>query len=161
MMRMRMTTKELIENEYDMNTASLKKFAKAARRQLMEQVAARLKIVLQSDSAELRQQEKAINQLKAEIERTSKAAVVERVAYTWFNRFCALRFMDVNRYTTISVISPAEGFSQPEILQEAKQGHIDEELQVDSKRVFDLLGGRITAANSAAGGISVTAGCRM
>ncbi len=130
-----------------MNTAPLKRFAQAARRQLMEQVAARLKIVLQSDSAELRQQEKAINQLKTEIERSSKAAVVERVAYTWFNRFCALRFMDVNRYTTIGVVSPAEGFLQPEILQEAKQGHIDEELQVDSKRIFDLLGGRISAAN--------------
>lgn len=130
-----------------MNTAPLKKFAQAARRQLMEQVAARLKIVLQYDSAELRQQEKAINQLKTEIERTSQAAVVERVAYTWFNRFCALRFMDVNRYTTIGVVSPTEGFLQPEILQEAKQGHIDEELRVDSKRVLNLLGGRISAAN--------------
>jgi hypothetical protein len=54
--------------------------------------------------------------------------VVERVAYTWFNRFCALRFMDVNRYTRIGVVSPAEGQFQPEILAEAKMGHIDEEM---------------------------------
>ncbi len=39
--------------------------------------------------------------------------VEERVAYTWFNRFCALRFMDVNRYTRIGVVSPAEGQFQP------------------------------------------------
>ena len=58
-----------------------------------------------------------------------KQAVIDRVAYTWFNRFCALRFMDANRYTRIGVVSPAEGFTQPEILQEAKQGHIDEDLQ--------------------------------
>lgn len=130
-----------------MNTAALKKFAQAARRQLNEQVAARLELVLQSDSAELRQQEKGITQLNKEIENFSKAAVIERVAYTWFNRFCALRYMDVNRYTSIGVVSPAEDFSQPEILQEAKQGYIDEELQVESKRVFDLLGGRIPASN--------------
>jgi len=34
-----------------MNTNELKKFAQAARRQLMEQVEARLKLVLQRDSA--------------------------------------------------------------------------------------------------------------
>jgi hypothetical protein len=54
--------------------------------------------------------------------------VIERVAYIWFNRFCALRFMDVNRYTRIGVVSPAEGQFQPEILAEAKMGHIDEEM---------------------------------
>jgi hypothetical protein len=71
--------------------------------------------------------------------------VVEKVAYTWFNRFCALRFMDVNRYTALGVVSPAEGFTQPELLQEAKQGHIDDALPVDRQRVFDLLGGRLPA----------------
>jgi hypothetical protein len=45
--------------------------------------------------------------------------LIEKVAYTWFNRFCALCFMDVNRYTRIGVVSPAEGQSQPEILAEA------------------------------------------
>ena len=70
--------------------------------------------------------------------------MVERVAYTWFNRFCALRFMDVNRYTALGVVSPAAGFTQPEILQEAKQGVIDDDLArfVDRGAVADLLGGR-------------------
>lgn len=34
--------------------------------------------------------------------------------------------MDVNRYTRIGVVSAAEGQFQPEILAEAKMGHIDE-----------------------------------
>lgn len=130
-----------------MNTTELKKFAQAARRQLIEQVGARLDLVLQTDSAELREQEKAVSQLREEIDKSSREAVVERVAYLWFNRFCALRFMDVNRYTRIGTVSPAEGFFQPEILQDAKQGHIDDSLQVDRKKVFDLLGGQAVSAD--------------
>jgi type II restriction/modification system DNA methylase subunit YeeA len=130
-----------------MNTTGLKKFAQAARRQLLDQVGARLKLVLQSDSGELRGREKAVIQLQEEIARSSKEAVIERVAYIWFNRFCALRFMDVNRYTRVGTVSPAAGFSLPEILQDAKQGHIDGELQVDRKTVLDLLGGQVQAAD--------------
>jgi hypothetical protein len=130
-----------------MNTSELKKFAQTARRQLIEQVGARLDLVLQTDSAELREKEKAVKQLRDEIDKSSKEAVVERVAYLWFNRFCALRFMDVNRYTRVGTVSPAEGYSQPEILQDAKQGHIDDELQVDRKKVFDLLDGQAVSAD--------------
>ena len=114
---------------------------------MIEQVGARLDLVLQTDSAQLREQEKTVGQLREEIAKSSKTAVIERVAYIWFNRFCALRFMDVNRYTRIGTVSPAEGFSQPEILQDAKQGHIDNELQVDKKKVLDLLSGQIKAAD--------------
>ena len=130
-----------------MNTSQLKKFAQAARRQLMEQVAARLDLVLNTDSAELRGQEPAIERLRSEVAQSSRDIIVERAAYTWFNRFCALRFMDINHFTSIGVVSPEGDFTQPEILQEAKQGYIDEELQVDSQRVFDLLGGRISTAD--------------
>jgi len=130
-----------------MNTTELKKFAQEARRQLIDQVGARLDLVLQADSAELRGQEKAVQQLQDEIANTSREAVIERVAYIWFNRFCALRFMDVNRFSRIGAVSPAEGFSQPEILQDAKQGHIDDDLQVDKQKVLDLLGGQTVAAD--------------
>jgi hypothetical protein len=123
-----------------MNTNELKKFAQAARRQLMEQVEARLKLVLQRDSAEIREKERVVRDLREQIAKTSRDAVVERVAYIWFNRFCALRFMDVNRYTKVGTVSPAEGFSQPEILQEAKQGHIDKDLPLKQQKIFDLLG---------------------
>ncbi|NOQ46264.1 MAG: hypothetical protein GQ559_06285 [Desulfobulbaceae bacterium] len=46
-----------------MNTTELKQFAQTARRQLIEQVGARLDLVLQTDSAELREQAKAVKQL--------------------------------------------------------------------------------------------------
>ncbi|MBW7886074.1 MAG: BREX-1 system adenine-specific DNA-methyltransferase PglX [Caldilineaceae bacterium] len=126
-----------------MDTKPLERFAQAARRQLHEQVAAKLEQVLRTDSAELREQAAAVQQLTQEIKATSKAAVVERVAYTWFNRFCALRFMDVNHYTRMGTVSPAPGFTQPELLQEAKQGIVDPELPVDRQRVLDLLSGRL------------------
>lgn len=76
--------------------------------------------------------------------------MTERVAYTWFNRFCALRFMDVNRYTRIGVVSPAEGQFQPEILAEAKMGHIDEEMVPSQirQKVLDLLAGRAPSTDS-------------
>ena len=104
------------------HTTDLKTFAQAARRQLREQVAARLEQVLRTDSAELREKQAALRALQGEIAQSSRAAVVDRVAYTWFNRFCALRFMDVNRYNRMGVVSPAENFTLPEILQEAKGG---------------------------------------
>ena len=127
-----------------MDTKALEKFAQAARRQLHEQVAAKLDRVLKTDSAELRGKADTLRELREQIRRTSRKAVVERVAYTWFNRFCALRFMDVNGYNAVGVVSPAAGFTQPEILQEAKQGVIDDDLArfVDRGAVADLLGGR-------------------
>ncbi len=127
-----------------MDTKPLEKFAQSARRQLHEQVAARLERVLHTDSAELRGQAAAIADLKKQIAASSRQAVIERVAYTWFNRFCALRFMDVHGYTGMGVVSPAAGHTQPEILLEAKQGHIDEELGPSARRraILDLLAGR-------------------
>jgi type II restriction/modification system DNA methylase subunit YeeA len=125
-----------------MDTGALKTFAQVARRQLREQVSARLEAVLRVDSAELREWEKAIAELRRQITQTSRDEVVERVAYTWFNRFCALRFMDVNHYTRVGIVSPVAGFTQPEILQEAKQGVIDSFFKVDRERVLDLLSGQ-------------------
>ncbi len=132
-----------------MSNVDLKKFAQAARRQLREQVAGRLEQVLRTDSAALREKEAALHELRQAIVQTSKLAVIDRAAYTWFNRFCALRFMDANHYQSIAVVSPAEGFSQPEILQEAKKGYIDESLAgfLDRQIVFDLLGGRRPSAD--------------
>ena len=55
-----------------------------------------------------------------------KAHVVDKVAYTWFNRIIALRFMDANGYTGIGVVSPAaEQVGQPEVLAAAKRGQVD------------------------------------
>jgi type II restriction/modification system DNA methylase subunit YeeA len=127
-----------------METAKLKKFAQFARRSLMEQVSAKLKQVLADNSPARRENTKAISQLENAVKEFGKEQVIERVAYTWFNRFCALRFMDVNRYTRIGIVSPAEGQFQPEILAEAKMGHIDENMVNDKIRhqVFALLDGK-------------------
>jgi hypothetical protein len=122
-----------------LNTSQLKQFAQNSRRQLIDLVSTKLSIVLDAGSAARRENEKAVKDLEKEISRTSEDQVIEKVAYIWFNRFCALRFMDANRYTTIGVVSPTEGFSQPEILMEVKQGHIDSGLRIDKDRVFGLL----------------------
>jgi type II restriction/modification system DNA methylase subunit YeeA len=111
-----------------METARLKRFAQFARRSLLEQVSAKLKLVLGDNSAARREKLEAIQKLEEAVKNQGQEQVIERVAYTWFNRFCALRFMDVNRYSRIGVVSPSEGQFQPEILAEAKMGHIDEEM---------------------------------
>jgi len=127
-----------------METAKLKKFAQFARRSLMEQVSGKLKLVLAKESEARRENVEAVRQLEAQIAETGQIQVVEKVAYIWFNRFCALRFMDVNRYTRIGVVSAAAGQFQPEILAEAKMGHIDEEMVSDNTRqqIFALLDGK-------------------
>lgn len=128
-----------------MDTAKLKNFAQYARRSLLEQVTAKMNLVLAGDSAARREQPGAVEELEKQIDSHGREQVIEKIAYTWFNRFCALRFMDVNRYTRVGVVSPAEGQFQPEILAEAKMGHIDEEMVTGSirQRIFALLDGKI------------------
>ena len=48
-------------------------------------------------------------------------SVIEEVAYTWFNRFCALRFMEVNNYlpTRIRIFTDEANTFKPQILAEA------------------------------------------
>jgi hypothetical protein len=111
-----------------MDTAALKKFAPAARILLREQVSARLSQVLAEGSAARREAPNGVRELEGEISRTSRDQVVERVAYTWFNRFTALRFMDANGYTGTRVVSLADGQTRPEILSEAAAGVIGEEV---------------------------------
>ncbi|MEI7786996.1 MAG: BREX-1 system adenine-specific DNA-methyltransferase PglX [Chlorobiaceae bacterium] len=126
-----------------METAKLKKFAQFARRSLIEQVSYKLNLALTEGSVARREEARAIAELEKQIQGHGREQVIERIAYIWFNRFCALRFMDVNRYTRIGIITPAEGQFQPEILAEAKMGHIDEEMVPEKTReqIFALLGG--------------------
>jgi len=128
-----------------METAKLKKFAQFARRSLLEQVSAKLKLVLAENSSARRESTAAVKKLEEAIKGHGKEQVIERVAYIWFNRFCALRFMDVNRYNRVNIVSPADpGQFQPEILAEAKMGHIDDEMVHDKVRqqIFALLDGK-------------------
>ena len=109
-----------------MDTNALKKFAQAARNLLIDQVRSKLDLVLDPASPARREHPQAMKELDAAIARDGKAQVIEQVAYTWFNRFTALRFMDANGYTTVGVVSPAEGQTRPEILAEAMAGNLPE-----------------------------------
>lgn len=147
-----------------MDTSKLKKFAQFARSSLIEQVGLKLDSVLTTDSLARRESTEAVKTLEKAIADNSREHVIERVAYIWFNRFCALRFMDVNRYTRVGVVSPAEGQFQPEILAEAKMGHIDEDMVPAAVRqeIQGLLSGRTPSRDSQgeAYRLLVVAACR-
>lgn len=131
-----------------MDTNRLKRFAKEARIKLLQQIGLKLEYVLGHDSAELRGRESELKQLQAEINRVGKAQVINTVAYTWFNRLMALRFMDANGYNIPKAVTPATGMSMPEILQHAQAGSIDSDLKVDRDRIRELLTGRATSKDT-------------
>ena len=131
-----------------MNTNNLKRFAKEARIKLLDQVGQKLRFVLTQDNAELRGKEKEIDQLKKKITEQGKEQVIEMVAYTWFNRLVGLRFMDANNYNIPKVITPSEGMTSPEILQNALGGNIESNLKLDRQRLNDLLDGKTAATDA-------------
>lgn len=115
-----------------METAPLKSFAIGARIELIKEVGARIATVLARGSSERIEAAPEINALEAAVnaaggDAVGRAKVADRVAYTWFNRIIALRFMDANGYTGIGIVSPHRGetFGQPEVLADAKRGIID------------------------------------
>lgn len=130
-----------------MDTNALKKFAQEARKQLLREVNARLQQVLLMDSVERHQKAAIIEDLEKRIKESSQAQLLEEVAYTWFNRLCALRYMDVNGFNRMGVVSPVNGATQPEILQEAKAGYIDDQLPVKRNEVQAYLNNSKPADN--------------
>ncbi|MEA2031175.1 MAG: class I SAM-dependent DNA methyltransferase, partial [candidate division Zixibacteria bacterium] len=126
-----------------MDTSKLKTFAQYARRNLIEQVSSKLTRVLAKDSPARRENPKAVDELERQIKANSKEQVIEKIAYIWFNRFCAFRFMDINSYTSIGVLSPVSDQTQPEILAEAKMGVMDEAIipKETQRKVTQLLNG--------------------
>lgn len=132
-----------------MNTNALKKFAQEARRKLLEQTGARLDYALHADTAALREKAAQVQALREALREQGREALIDRVAYTWFNRLVALRFLDANDYQPLDlrVLSPREGRTLPELLDEAKRGHIPDELPVDKTRIFQLLDGRLPSNN--------------
>ena len=132
-----------------MDTTRIERFAKFARKELLRQIAIRLDTVTRIDSLERRENSKAVEELERKLDEFGKDQLIERTAYTWFNRFCALRFMEVCGYLSVRVVSPVVGGFQPEILAEAKQGHIDETVVPETvrKKVGDLLSGKMSSNN--------------
>lgn len=114
-----------------MDTAPLKAFATSARMELIREVSARITAVLTQGSPERVELPRAVAALERAIAGEGggdkgRAHVTDKVAYTWFNRIIALRFMDANGYTGIGVVSPAaDQVGQPEVLAAAKRGQVD------------------------------------
>ena len=118
------------------NTSGLKTFAQQTRIKLLQLIGTRLEFVLTQDTAELRGYEAQITKLKERIDVKGKDGVIEEVAYTWFNRVMALRFMDANGYNSPMVVTPAPGQMRPEILQDAMSGAVDEELNIKKEELL-------------------------
>ena len=121
-----------------MNKNAIQKFAIWARNELITQVSQRAyqygidESGFGDASADtlngrlLTAEEKSQRQeLIKQIKEKGYKQVMEEVAYTWFNRFIALRFMEVNNYlpSHIRVFSDASGAFKPEILNDVL--HLD------------------------------------
>jgi hypothetical protein len=121
-----------------MNKNAIQKFAIWARNELIAQVSQRAYQYGIDESGfgdastdtlngrlltaeEKSQRQELIKQIKEK----GYQQVMEEVAYTWFNRFIALRFMEVNNYlpSHIRVFSDASGAFKPEILNDVL--HLD------------------------------------
>ena len=131
-----------------MNTNQLKKFAKEARIKLITQIGVKLDFVLTQDTAELRGKSSELTQLRSKLSELGREQLIETVAYTWFNRLMALRFMDANGYNTPKVVTPLQGMSNPEILQNALAGNVEEDLKLDRQRLNDLIDGRTSSSDA-------------
>lgn len=133
-----------------MDKNAIKKYAVWARRELISRVSQRAAIygITEDDCGDLRadsvhgqvltpaekQQRQA---LIMKVSRKGYQNVMEEVAYTWFNRFSALRFMEVNGYlpSHVRVFTDDNGDFKPQILSEAINLDLD---GLDMEKVYAL-----------------------
>lgn len=122
-----------------MDKNAIKKFAIWARRELIERVSQKAmqygiekdNIAPDADSINskiLTDTQKAQRKaLIAQINAKGYEEVMEEVAYTWFNRLIALRFMEVNGYipTRVRVFTDEKNKFKPQILDEALRLNLD------------------------------------
>ena len=125
-----------------MNKSALKRFATTMRRELISVVQTKVDFLLsdayKENLALYDTNKKYINQIA---ERYSKDGedFIEEVAYTWFNRLVALRFMDANGITLAQTISTTKEQPIPHIFVDAKAGNIDDDLNLNRELFFDLI----------------------
>lgn len=133
-----------------MDKNAIKKYAVWARKELISRVAQKAQqygitetemVDANADSvngkvlsAEEMQQRRA---LIAQINEKGYQQVMEEVAYTWFNRFSALRFMEVNGYlpSHVRVFTDENNAFKPQILAEALHLELD---KLDKDKVYAL-----------------------
>ncbi|SEA17897.1 Eco57I restriction-modification methylase [Oribacterium sp. KHPX15] len=133
-----------------MDKNAIKKYAVWARRELIEKVSQKAwqygieegaKLDPKLDSINgilLSDDEKKQRQaLIRKINENGYAQMMEEVAYTWFNRFIALRFMEVNGYlpSHVRVFTDEAGEFNPQIMSEAL--HLELE-GLDMEKVYEL-----------------------
>ncbi|AKL95667.1 type I restriction-modification system methyltransferase subunit [Clostridium aceticum] len=139
-----------------MNKTAIRNFAVRARKKLIENIiqkAYELGIAengikgieafeggfrikgLENSKVYKKYEEKQREKLIAKIKEKGFQQVMEEVAYTWFNRFIALRFMEINGYLDVRVLSSSEGRGEPDILKEA----LNTELDLDQELVYKLM----------------------
>ena len=137
------------------NTAALKTFAPAMRRQLIEAVGRKLDRLLHQISADtLTTAAGPIEELRQQ-EATNRQELLERVAYSWFNRLAAVRYLDARGWHPFGarVLMPqTESETQPELLKLLRSGSLPAELQphTDEARLQGLLDGRLPTAMAGA-----------
>jgi len=138
-----------------MNTSALKTFAPAVRRQLIEAVTRKLDFVLAAQTGELQTTFAPQVASLRKLALADRAGLIDRVAYTWFNRLTALRFLDARGWHPFRarVLTPASASeTQPELLKLTRTAALPAELHVhtDPQRLNALLDGRIPTATPGA-----------
>lgn len=117
-----------------MDKTAIKKYAVWARRDLINRVKQKsYQYGITENEAIDKDADNVNGKLLSATEKTQRKAllrkisqngfdhVIEEVAYTWFNRFCALRFMEVNGYlpSHVRVFTDEHNKFKPQILSEA------------------------------------------
>ncbi|WP_425655368.1 BREX-1 system adenine-specific DNA-methyltransferase PglX [Proteus mirabilis] len=143
-----------------MNTNNIKKYAPKARREFMDAVAKRLNTfgITANKKGELQIAEanlqgsvlqiagnsfdgKLAEPRKRIVARSQKlgyAQLIEQVAYTWFNRLCAIRYMEIHDYLGhgFRVLSHPDNPKGFEIIDHAQDAA--DELGLDRARIIEL-----------------------
>ncbi len=125
------------------NQSKLKKFAVSSRTKLIGLVSDKIDYYAAMDSTKAASLSISSehSSLMQQLEKTSRLQLAEQAAYTWFNRFVALRFMDANDYTHPKIVTPQGSQSTiPEILQDAIGGIVPNGLNVSRQDVLSTLG---------------------
>ena len=131
-----------------MDKNAIKKFAVWAREELIKRVSQRaMKYGIEEGKPFDLDVDSANGEVLTPVEKEQRRAlaedikskgyqhVIDEVAYTWFNRFVALRFMEVNNYlpTRVRVFTNAENKLEPQILEEALHLELD---GLDMEKVY-------------------------
>lgn len=133
-----------------MDKNAIKKFAVWARRELIERVSQKaMQYGIEKDNIVDAEADSVGGNLLTDTQKSQRKAliaqihakgyeeVMEEVAYTWFNRLIALRFMEVNGYlpTRVRVFTDEDNHFKPQIIDEALHLDLD---GLDADKVYEF-----------------------